>query len=1739
MLFQSRQGGMAGKASDHFNGRGNELFKMRKGVGMKGFKLAMVSMLALGSLTGLGSKAVEAAGPEPVPGGVGTGLISWVDVGKSTDKQEGEKIATLTDLAPQINRTWTNVRNSATYKASALNFNPAYESPSASADYFTSLATEEFAADRTNEREVFSVQAAGTKGYPWELGGTYAASSKYLSTEISSYFGSTAYRTFSNASGNVDLKKANILNMSSISGEWVMNISGRQVLKDNNNSVNLVSPVNTTNFYYFGAGHNSVLDAPTPEMIVFDHKLSDEDRQKVNSYLAIKYGITLKDDAQASIDYLASDSGLIWDASENPGYGYRITGIGRDDASGLEQKQSKAQDANAILTIALGDKVEDSNAANASDFASDKSFYTFSDNGESAGYLLDLNLAKDSSMLELKQMPRIHKVEASGAWTNQAITLKLDGGNRQLGRQYYLVASETPNMNDFKLLLPLNSDGEVTLNSDELKNGMYFTFAGTASHDPGGVASPTLWMRSDRGIQQNSGEKVSEWKDLSLFANDASQPIQAAQPTYWDDAAHNINFNPVLDFASNYLNLNVNKLPLGKKARTVVSVAKSDTTAGISYILAWGTSNGNARTGAGVVRVGTQAGLTPMDSEKTQTMYSYEGLVNTTSPYEQFLTWTGGEGTDTNNVARLYSKMKPVEDDRPEGYGQVGKPKDWNTGIDHGAAIGKVVPASAGYWDGTILDIIVYDRVLTDLERQQVSTYLAIKHGYTIAPGNPDDTSYIDSRQNKVWDSAVNGAYTNRITSIGRDDASDLKQKQSKAQEEGALVTLALGNEIKATNSANPNEFATDLAFFTFGDNGASTDYTQSIEQAQDVSLKRMERLHKVDTSGWTDQDVTLQAGIAQRDVSQPEQYYLVVGDQENLGNASFLPLDENGRITLSGNQLSEGDFFTFAHADKTALGTKVSSVDSDLGTLKQEDYTPESWTALQAKLTTAKNQLGNPQASQAQIDQALEELSEAYEDLQLQGATFENAVLEKAVSGSRIAITLDRGVTFNGGTPAGFTVRVGNTDVLIDPANITIDPLDPTRVLIGLPSDLDLTNIDQVGVSYDQAAGSLKGLNGGSVSSFDETAYSGLGAALTITQPDTVTGVVYDGSFAGMTEPGTESLTVVIRDAQGNIVTGAGGDAVIDPITGNWSFSSKQQLPPGSYTLEVTAVKDGQTAVKTRKFTVTDKTALQQRSNEIVGENLNGTSYTPATWNELQQALNEAAQVLNDKTATQARIDAALSRLNAARSGLTLASTEPSNPTTPVVPPSQPSAPPVVSAPPVSTAPTKQIISVDVASGSADLSDITKVELERTTNADGSLSDLVVFTPTKAQEAIDKALAKNDPTARILIPDPSDAVSEVNVNIPKETVALLQKNAIDLEIHNPNGTVIVPASSLQGWTDDLYFRLVPIKQQQERQQVENRAVTEQVVRELSGNEAARVVSRPMTIETNISSRPVTLVLPLDGTKLPTNATERESFLRELGVYIEHSDGTKEVVRGEVVTMDEAAAGSNKLGLRFGIQKFSNFTIVHLGESRHHQAYIQGYTDGTLRPDNKVIRAEMAAMLTRLGMLESPTASAKASAFSDSRNRYWAHDYIGQVVEAGWMKGYVDGSFKPDGAITREEMASIAFNYLGLGKGEPSGSFPDVRADGWSGGIIAAVQSKGIMTGYPDGTFRPQQELTRSEAVTILNRLFERGPLHGAPTSNWPDAQPGHWAYADLMEAALDHAYADRDNGGEEWTSAN
>ncbi|WP_017691513.1 S-layer homology domain-containing protein [Paenibacillus sp. PAMC 26794] len=441
---------------------------------------------------------------------------------------------------------------------------------------------------------------------------------------------------------------------------------------------------------------------------------------------------------------------------------------------------------------------------------------------------------------------------------------------------------------------------------------------------PGGVGAPALWLRSDLGMGVTSGQKVSNWEDQGNKVNNATQDEVNNQPTYWDDKSHNINFNPVLEYngTSSFMNLDVSKLPQGKSPRSIVTVSKTNRTEGIKYIISWGVQT-SGYTGIGMLQNGTRGGLTTFNSTKSQTLYTPDGFLGTTFPNEQFVTWTGGNTEP--NIARLYSKMKQVQE--LGGYGQD-VPKSWDTGNSGGAVVGKLIPATASveHWQGTIEEIIVYDHALTDAERQKVSTYLAIKYGYTMDQTTAN--SYVDSNMDTIWDSNVNAVYTHRITSIGRDDQSGLMQKQAKAQELGSILTIALGNSIEDTNSANENEFSNDSSFFTFGDNGASTEFKTSITK-DEKKLLGMERIYKIQKANWTESQIRLQVDGTGGNPALPQ--YVVISDDTQFGNPNTLHLIENGQVTLNTSNFGPNSYFTIATAATPLSAPDITLTDDEL----------------------------------------------------------------------------------------------------------------------------------------------------------------------------------------------------------------------------------------------------------------------------------------------------------------------------------------------------------------------------------------------------------------------------------------------------------------------------------------------------------------------------------------------------------------------------------------------------------------------------------------------------------------------------------------------------------------------------------------------------------------------------------------------------------------------------------------
>lgn len=176
--------------------------------------------------------------------------------------------------------------------------------------------------------------------------------------------------------------------------------------------------------------------------------------------------------------------------------------------------------------------------------------------------------------------------------------------------------------------------------------------------------------------------------------------------------------------------------------------------------------------------------------------------------------------------------------------------------------------------------------------------------------------------------------------------------------------------------------------------------------------------------------------------------------------------------------------------------------------------------------------------------------------------------------------------------------------------------------------------------------------------------------------------------------------------------------------------------------------------------------------------------------------------------------------------------------------------------------------------------------------------------------------------------------------------------------------------------------------------------------------------------------------------------------------------------------------------------------------------YINGYPDGTFRPGKSMTRAEAASILAKLQRL-SLTDSGKP-AFSDANG--WYNAVINAVVKAGYMKGYPDGSFKPDKPITRAEFATMLSHFMSAKTA--SNPFTDTKGN-WAQEAINKAYAQGIIKGYEDNTFHPAADVSRAEAVAMVNRTFNIKKV-GDVKNPFTDISSSHWAYEDIL-AAVSH----------------
>ena len=201
-----------------------------------------------------------------------------------------------------------------------------------------------------------------------------------------------------------------------------------------------------------------------------------------------------------------------------------------------------------------------------------------------------------------------------------------------------------------------------------------------------------------------------------------------------------------------------------------------------------------------------------------------------------------------------------------------------------------------------------------------------------------------------------------------------------------------------------------------------------------------------------------------------------------------------------------------------------------------------------------------------------------------------------------------------------------------------------------------------------------------------------------------------------------------------------------------------------------------------------------------------------------------------------------------------------------------------------------------------------------------------------------------------------------------------------------------------------------------------------------------------------------------------------------------------------------------------------------------HIVYLNGYVDGTFRPDDNMTRAEVAQMFYNL--LNDKDVAITVS-FSDVASDAWYAEAVNTLASLGMITGVGDNKYEPDRSITRAEFTAIAMRFADLATGGEN-VFSDVAFDAWYHDYVVGSIQYGWITGYPDGTFRPENTITRAEVTTIVNRMLGRSAdrtfiaEHADELRSFSDVASSHWSYYAVMEATNAHDFT-KDNGVETW----
>jgi hypothetical protein len=898
--------------------------------------------------------------PPPSPGNIASGLQFWLHAGAGANVDANGNFVSTSGVPVWADQSGAGrdmdfLSSDPQLVPGAWNFNPVVDWDGNDYMRIDNAANRTFFSAYT-EGEVFTVIKATSpttnSGRPYYFGGYNDGYWTYVNGYIYDDFGTSGGRKAWNPANPtgaasegggtlsgppVDVTKPHIYNTYSKTNDWVAAFDGEAAYTDNVHTVSFAAG----GYVHIGARPGHVFNGRTAEHIMFNRKLTADERQRVNSYLGTKYGITLRHDYYAS-DWNGITGTKYWDVGGSGGYDNNIAGILRDDDLGNNQRQSKSVNDGFQPAIALG-SLAATNELNASAFSTDKTaMFWGSDNGST----LFTTALTGAAGTELNfRMARIWKVDETGTVGTVQFAAPKPLGN---GGKVYLVRSADAtfdNTDTYTELTALTVNGiEYMAANVDFADGSYFTLAAYITTPGCAAGNLQLWLKADAVVGAADNSNPTTWLNSSADNESYSvtQPTAGSRPKFYNTTAGNlVNFNPAFSFDGGDEYYGNTRLFSNTQPWSIIALAVDRRTNPAELRAPAGMLYGNGDWPALDFQSDSYSpnGWNPYSGVDGEWGHpSNAALRSNATTYDlgKGAKNLGGNivGLTSNNVAggsdNIISYVNGMKETTTISANSVYA--HWGNGIYVGSSGGQ-------QWLGLVPEVIVYDRQLSDVEMQRVYSYLALKYGVSLTQ------NYLSSAGTVLFNAdgtGVTHTFDNAIAGIGRDNCSGLHQKQSKSMQTGEFLTIG-HMDVATTNALNPWNM-TDQTFMVWGHNGGAKTYTTNYAPTSYTPVApyvRMARIWQVKETGTV--------GVVK--ISIPEQIaaeHLIVSNNADLssGTEHALTNDGAGNLVCTVN-FTDGQYFSFGR-NQYAPGCVATNLQhwlkADLAVERDTNSTAQVW---------------------------------------------------------------------------------------------------------------------------------------------------------------------------------------------------------------------------------------------------------------------------------------------------------------------------------------------------------------------------------------------------------------------------------------------------------------------------------------------------------------------------------------------------------------------------------------------------------------------------------------------------------------------------------------------------------------------------------------------------------------------------------------------------------------------------